>query len=112
MQVGQGPGLSAYVPGQVTGVENVTLNSQQIPAHVHGLSGSFLAQSAPGGKSDPTVNFPAPTADNQYSEAGGGGVMGPNMIKGTAGDAGGNQRRYARPSQGRLKVRVEVVVEG
>lgn len=95
MQVGQGPGLLAYVPGQVTGVENVTLNSQQIPAHVHGLSGSFLAQSAPGGKSDPTGNFPASTADNQYSEAGGGGVMGPNMIKGTAGDAGGNQPRAA-----------------
>lgn len=34
---GQGPGLSNYVIGQKAGVENVTLTSNQIPAHTHGL---------------------------------------------------------------------------
>ena len=33
--VGQGPGLSNYDQGQVAGVETVTLNQTQMPAHVH-----------------------------------------------------------------------------
>src|ERR1700755_565539 len=32
---GQGPGLSNYVIGTASGVENVTLISAQIPAHNH-----------------------------------------------------------------------------
>jgi microcystin-dependent protein len=32
---GQGPGLSPYTLGEVTGVENVTLIQTQIPAHTH-----------------------------------------------------------------------------
>ncbi len=32
---GQGPGLSYYDLGQVGGSETVTLNTQQMPAHVH-----------------------------------------------------------------------------
>lgn len=38
MGVGQGPGLSNYVLGQVTGVENVTLTSNEIPGHTHAPS--------------------------------------------------------------------------
>src|SRR5499426_4244130 len=37
---GQGPGLSPYTLGEVTGTENVTLITTQIPAHNH------IAQSA------------------------------------------------------------------
>ena len=33
--VGAGANLSAYTPGQIVGVETVTLNSNQIPAHTH-----------------------------------------------------------------------------
>ena len=32
---GQGPGLSNYVIGQVSGTETVTLNTLQMPAHTH-----------------------------------------------------------------------------
>ena len=32
---GQGPGLSNYTQGQTSGVETVTLNSAQVPAHTH-----------------------------------------------------------------------------
>ena len=32
---GQGPGLSSYVIGQVSGTETVTLNTLQMPAHTH-----------------------------------------------------------------------------
>jgi len=34
---GQGPGLSNYVIGQKAGTETVTLTTQQMPAHTHGL---------------------------------------------------------------------------
>ena len=37
---GQGTGLSSYTQGQVGGVESVTLQLSQIPAHTHSLSGS------------------------------------------------------------------------
>lgn len=32
---GNGPGLSPYVLGQVGGTENITLNLNQMPAHIH-----------------------------------------------------------------------------
>ena len=32
---GQGPGLSNYVIGQMSGTESVTLTQNQIPAHTH-----------------------------------------------------------------------------
>src|ERR1700720_1939645 len=34
---GQGPGLSGYAIGQVSGVESVTLIGSEIPAHNHAL---------------------------------------------------------------------------
>src|ERR1043165_413561 len=36
--VGQGPGLSAYSLGEVTGTPNVTVNSVQMPMHTHSMS--------------------------------------------------------------------------
>src|SRR6185436_412469 len=35
VSTGQGPGLSNYSLGQVGGTETVTLNINQLPAHVH-----------------------------------------------------------------------------
>ncbi|HXC54206.1 MAG TPA: tail fiber protein [Rhizomicrobium sp.] len=45
MNIGQGPGLSNYVLGEVTGVDNVTLLQNQIPVHNHTLSASAGSQS-------------------------------------------------------------------
>jgi microcystin-dependent protein len=39
LSAGQGPGLSNYDLGEVTGTESVTLTSQQMPAHNHALNG-------------------------------------------------------------------------
>ncbi|MDO7877407.1 tail fiber protein [Hymenobacter sp. ASUV-10] len=89
--VGQGPGLSPYVQGEVTGTESVTLLTDTMPPHLHTLGGSFLTQAEEGGSTDPTNNFLAATAENQYNENVGTGTMGANMIKGAAGPAGGNQ---------------------
>ena len=40
---GQGPGLSNYVLGQIAGVENVTLNTNNLPSHTHTLTGALNA---------------------------------------------------------------------
>jgi len=40
IHAGQGPGLSSFVLGQVSGVENVTLVSTQMPSHQHTASAS------------------------------------------------------------------------
>ncbi len=37
---GQGPGLSSYVLGQVSGVENVSLLQSNLPAHTHFMTGT------------------------------------------------------------------------
>ncbi|HEY2769717.1 MAG TPA: tail fiber protein [Solirubrobacteraceae bacterium] len=47
---GQGTGLSNYVIGQVAGVENVTLTTNQIPSHTHTIS----ANAATGDQTSPT----------------------------------------------------------
>lgn len=50
---GPGPGLSAYVNGQVGGSETVTLTAAQLPAHTHAVTISAnnenATQSRPGG---------------------------------------------------------------
>jgi microcystin-dependent protein len=43
---GQGPGLSNYVIGEITGTENVTLTTQQIASHNHTVLGASAASSA------------------------------------------------------------------
>ncbi len=42
---GQGPGLSSYVLGEVLGQESVTLTTQQMPSHTHGIQGTATAAS-------------------------------------------------------------------
>lgn len=47
---GDGPGVRPYKIGQKGGVESVTLNSNQMPSHHHGLvAGSNVSQSSPSG---------------------------------------------------------------
>jgi microcystin-dependent protein len=61
---GQGPGLSMYQLGEVSGYETITLNTQQIPAHSHAVSAS---------SSDPNSNRAsnaALAASNIYTSAG------------------------------------------
>jgi microcystin-dependent protein len=66
MHWGQGPGLSQYVIGEQLGVENVTLNQTQIPAHNHAI----LVNGLQG-----TTNIPA---SNTYMASGPYTGSGPN----------------------------------
>lgn len=60
---GTGPGLSTKVLGEVSGVETVTLSTNQIPAHTHGLAASTSAAET----SQPTNNVFAQSDSETYS---------------------------------------------
>ena len=80
LSAGQGPGLSLYDLGQAGGVEAVTLNLSQIPAHSHSVN----AQSGDAADTSPQNNLPAA-----------GGAYNPNanttMAANMVGTSGGSQ---------------------
>jgi microcystin-dependent protein len=82
---GQGLGLSTYILGEQTGVENVTLLSNQMPSHTHLVNADGNAS----GKNTPTSNFPGTVSNlgdgvKPYSAASN-ATMAPNMIAPTGG---------------------------
>jgi microcystin-dependent protein len=84
---GTGPGLSNYVIGEVTGTENVTLLTTQMPAHNHTVSiqafGSDATSAKPAGK-----YLANSGAANIYNSTQDGTLMGAQPPTGIA---GGNQ---------------------
>jgi microcystin-dependent protein len=91
---GQGSGLSSYVLGQVGGQENVTLNSTQMPTHVHFAFGTATAgnQGSPQGgtwakDNNGTMNNYAPWNASNAAP------MNANAL----GNTGGNQAHENRP---------------
>lgn len=83
--VGQGPGLSSYVLGQVGGQENVTLTVNNLAAHTHPVT--FKVNNSEGGTTNPENAYlgkadPGPYAANQNAN---GGAQPPT------GPTGGNQ---------------------
>lgn len=87
---GQGPGLSQYNIGAVTGTENVALTLNQLPAHLHQLTASFQVQTTAAGQANPTGGFLAGTNNPQYSEGAGSGTMAP-LAQGTTVPTGGSE---------------------
>ncbi len=72
---GTRPGGSTYIVGQMAGTEQVTLNSQQIPIHTHGLlasintAGGVGPQSSVVGQSDSLTMFRPGTPSAAMSTA-------------------------------------------
>ena len=60
---GQGPGLSNYTLGQMTGAESITLTTAQLAAHTHGV----MANSAGGTAAVPTGALWATASSTIYS---------------------------------------------
>jgi len=88
VHMGTGNGLSTRVIGQVSGTENVTLISSQLPVHTHSLS----ANVATGNSTNPAGNFwAAQPALTQYAAAPTGAS---NMKANAITNAGGNQPHY------------------
>jgi microcystin-dependent protein len=80
---GQGPGLSLYDLGEEAGVENVTLNSGQMPVHTHQLEATLTATTK-----NPSNALPSVTASGAaYGAAPKTADMSPAAI----GSAGSNQ---------------------
>jgi microcystin-dependent protein len=90
---GQGLGLSNYFLGQVSGTENVTLLSTQLPLHNHSMISFSVKQSAStvtnSGLSNPTNAYPASGA-SVYNAASDGSVMGSYSSMGVSPIAGSN----------------------
>jgi microcystin-dependent protein len=63
---GQGPGLSDYVQGEITGVPSVTLSSDQLPAHTH----PFVAVTDNGTTPSPSNNVLAKGASGSGKSGG------------------------------------------
>lgn len=88
---GQGPGLSNYVIGQISGTENVTLLTSNMPPHVHDATPikiQFPASTSAEG-SDPTGLYPGPSTGDLYGPAGNNTFLGQPVVSGTTGISGG-----------------------
>lgn len=82
VHMGQGPGRSPYVAGQVGGAEAVTLTASQMPAHGHPVAASSAATDK-----NPSGNVPAYTG----SAASYGATLDLTMNQAMVGTAGGSQ---------------------
>jgi len=88
MHIGQGAGLPFVQIGQSGGVEGVTLTTQQIPSHPHGLSGDAGGGTNLPGNAIPAVAGGGPGGLSTYTPPGGATTtLSPKMVQ----NAGGNQ---------------------
>ncbi|TDW51782.1 microcystin-dependent protein [Flavobacterium sp. 270] len=88
---GQGPGLSLYILGETVGTNSVTLNSTNIPSHVHLAAGTVTlpAYSDEGDKNTPAGNTLAAKATMYTAEAGDSNLK-PAIFTGNLGPSGTN----------------------
>jgi microcystin-dependent protein len=93
IHVGQGPGLSNYALGEVTGVENVTLIQTEIPAHNHQAVVTVTCADSPQSPTDSPVGaVPAGTSGGpQVYAPSGAAQMSATMVTAQIGLAGGSQ---------------------
>lgn len=86
---GQGPGLSQYVIGEVTGVENVTLLTTQMPLHNHTAN----ASNAAAGQAGPANGVWAIPVDSTGAAGAGFNAPPPNatLAPASIGNTGGSQ---------------------
>jgi microcystin-dependent protein len=76
--VGAGIGISPVVIGQFGGVENITLNTQNLPAHNHAVTGTVQLQVSrdPANSGTPAGAYLAGTSpNNTYNTAGAAGNL-------------------------------------
>jgi microcystin-dependent protein len=85
---GQGPGLSNYTQGEMSGVESVTLTAQEVAPHTHPVSGATDATAK-----NPQNGLPGFTASESSYSATASVTMSPAMI----GPNSGGQPHENRP---------------
>lgn len=87
ISVGQGPGLSNYTLGEISGSETVTLSVPQMPSHGHIVS----ANSGDANSGSPQNSIPG--GQGAYQSSGPNTTMNPAMIQ----PSGGSQPHENRP---------------
>ncbi|MDO7849599.1 tail fiber protein [Hymenobacter sp. M29] len=95
---GQGAGLSPYPQGTTVGVETVTLQLAEMPAHTHDLGNPLLpVNSAAAGVNSPAGAFFAKEPGSEAFGTGtGNGPMAAGLLSGTTSQAGGSQSHENR----------------
>jgi microcystin-dependent protein len=73
---GQGPGLGNYTVGEIGGLEQVTLNQTQLPAHTHGVAAATTATSK-----SPVGNLPGVATGGSAYGPTAGGSMSTGMVQ-------------------------------
>jgi microcystin-dependent protein len=90
--VGQGPGLTDRVQGEMGGVENVTLTAPQVAPHSHGVAASSAAASK-----SPANAYPAFTAAGSSYGTTADMAMNPGMV---TPNSGGQPHENMQPDLG------------
>lgn len=85
---GTGPGLSSYVLGELSGVENTTILSSQMPPHTHVATVSLKASTAAANDTLPTNNY---LADGNAYQTATDTTMNPGAVTVSNSIAGGGQ---------------------
>lgn len=98
---GQGPGLTDYQLGQVTGTENNTLTAANLPAHTHAITGAakMLTTTAPANALAPGGNYFANDGSLKYKTSGS-GTMKPATVALALGPSGGTPVNNLMPYTG------------
>ncbi|MBL0083242.1 MAG: phage tail protein [Saprospiraceae bacterium] len=86
--IGQGPGLSYVDLGEVWGVENLTLTSNNLPAHIHAINASIAVSEEEAGDDSPIGNVLTLNDKSIYSTQAVSGSMVPGVL--TLGTNGSN----------------------
>ena len=86
-------GLGTFNLGDTGGVEEITLTTQNIPAHTHSVTGTagILTSSEDGHRTAPGSNYPAVNGQNMYSTTTDGSQMPAITPTLTVGSTGGTQ---------------------
>lgn len=95
---GQGPGLPAYDMGEAAGTTTATLNSTQLPQHVHSMTNMHVQQkasSATAQEQDPAGNFEALTQTSSYAGTPGVNVYTGNPLVSGSTDISGNSAPFS-----------------
>jgi microcystin-dependent protein len=87
LHFGQGSGLSPYVLGQTVGVESVTLQTPQIPAHTHTYTPQANTAAGAAGSPAGALWAGSATGDTIYKP----GASNTTMAAQTIGNTGGSQ---------------------
>jgi microcystin-dependent protein len=91
--IGQGPGLSNYTLGQVTGTTTNTLTGTNLPPHTHNITGtlSMLTALAPADSETPGGNYFANDTSTKFDAQNDGTTMKPANVNLAAGNPGTGQ---------------------